>query len=229
MGRIKSTEKLLPSIHTQDIPNEIMDIIHREYQSNKIIDLQRIYQLSLKELNLDSDVIINVLDSLQQTKRIQFGQKIYRDIVLKNDTRKQIYQLIREFPGLKPADIAKSLQIPSTTVQWNLGMLLRFGCLIEVSVGKRKIFVIYQQTPNEILIRYLYRNPQLQRLLDTLLQNKRALTELTTALGEAYKDIFYKVNFLLKLHTIFVEIQGSEKYYYLNPEFIQFFPNTMSN
>jgi predicted transcriptional regulator len=213
-------DSLKSNVYDDNIETQVMSIVQKLAKDNKIIDFNRIYHICLKELKLESEIILNALENLQQKRRIIFGQKIIRDLILNNLTRKIIYIYIKNNPGENFSTVLHQLNLNPKVLQWNLSMLLRYECIQEIQVLNVRIFGIYDQSPQKIILHYFTHNDKIRKILYILNQNPCQIQQLIGQTGLEYNFIFHQINNLLKQQLIIAELDKSNKIYKLNPQII---------
>lgn len=203
----------------EDLDSKIMAIVHRLVDNNQIIELNRLYRLCLNELKVDSAVILNKIESLNQSKKFLFGQKIIRDLILSNPTRKSIYNLLQIKPGLRFTDILNEVELNKNMLQWNLEVLMRFECLREIVLNKNQIYGIFDDSASKILMHYYMRNENFEPLIRILQKKPCSMKELVLISNFSYNVVFYNVNQLIKLNIVKIELDKTDKIYMLTSDF----------
>jgi predicted transcriptional regulator len=207
---------------SENIEEEIMRIIYRLIEENQIIDFKRIYYLCLKELNIDSVVILNTLENLQKHKRIFFGQKIIRDFILSNENRKKIFRFIEQNPGSRAIEIKKSGNYGSNLLSWNLSILIQYDCLHEVKIGNITVYGTYKQEKELILVNYFIRNEVANKILRGLYLSKMDIFTLSQKLEISYDSIEYQLKKMINENVILISLEQSKKVYQISEEYRPF-------
>lgn len=197
-----------------------MKIIFRFVEENKVLDFSKLFNSCLRETELDSSTLFNMIDRLEKENRIKFGHRIIRDFVLVNMTRKSIYTFIKVHPGTRYVDLQKSLALNNSVLNWNLSILLKFNCIHEVLFNNLRIFGVKEFDNDQIILQYLMRNEKVKRILFMLVERKMLLTELVDRSGFNYQDIYYLTNQLLKNNILLNELDGTKKVFAIHNHFL---------
>jgi predicted transcriptional regulator len=205
-----------------------MNVIYRLIEENRVLDFSKIFNLCIRETDLDSATLFNIIERLKNEKRIEFGHRIIRDFVLINFTRKTIYIYIKEQPGARFIDLQKKLALSNSVLEWNLNILLKFQCIQEVSFNKLRLFGIKNLDKNILILNYLLRNEKVRKILMMLIEKKMQLTEIVDNSGFTYQDIYYLTNQLIKNNILLNEIEGTKKVYVIQNQFLAVFKNLSS-
>jgi predicted transcriptional regulator len=217
-AKISSNEKDKISIK-----DRIIKIIHELVMKNSIIDFSRLYHLCLREFKLEGITILEALDELSKEKRIIFGQKIIRDFVLVNPIRKTIYTYIKNNPGIHFAALYKELDQNPHFIRWNLSVLLRFDCIIEIKIKNENIYAI-QKIPYEyILTAFILRNKKMRQILSLLLQSPYSLTDLAQMTSISYDTVLYQTKVLEQKKILIPSLQLDKKVYQISSVFLPHF------
>ncbi len=164
--------------------------------------IEDLLKISRKKTGAQRLAIENVIDRLIQDKVIVPGSRIIRKIILRNDTRKKIYDLIKKFPGVNINSIKTSLGFGSNVVIWHLGVLLKFGCVQEVRHKSSILFALPQISRNEVILCVLLRKDINRKILKLLESQSLSLASLASILGEDRRNVDYAIKNLQEFAII---------------------------
>ncbi len=182
--------------------------------------IEDLLKIARKKTGVERAVIEHVIDRLIQDKIIVPGSRIIRKIILRNDTRKTIYNLIKNHPGVNINTIKTSLNLGSNVAIWHLGVLLKFGCVQEIRHKSSTLFAIPNITPNEVFISALLRKEINRKILKALESQSLTLSSLASLLGEDRRNIGYAIKNLQEIDLIQVTGQSDSdpsSSYRINP------------
>ncbi len=155
-----------------------------------------------------------------QEKVIVPGSRIIRKLILRNDTRKLIYDFIKKFPGVNINTIKTSLNLGSNATMWHLGVLLKFGCVKEIRHKSSVLFTLPQIPQNEVILPVLLRKDLNRKILKALESQALPLSRLEAMLGEDRRNIEYAIKILQEFALVEKLSQSdsiSSSSYRLNP------------
>ena len=144
----------------------------------------------------------NIIDQLIEDKIIVPGTQIIRNIILHNDTRRVVYNFIKQYPGVNINSIKTSLKLGSNAVLWHIGVLLKFGCVQEFQVKTSVLFALPHLTPTDVMLSVLMRKDLIRRILQLLATQPLTLTQLGVYLGESRHKISHAITKLQEMAII---------------------------
>ena len=201
--------------------NEMEDYVFnliREYSlQGKIIDFGKIVNVCAHDLKVKKLYIINILDKLQKSNRVVFQKKIIRNLVLKNETRKIIYQYILKNPGSKYSEILNKNHLTPNVIQWNLMILLRFDCIQEVSIRKTKIYGDFDISELEIISSFFKKDELNQKIIQSISTSPKQIKQIETEINEEYNKVFGRIRLMTEIGLVKVGLDENtlQKVYFV--------------
>lgn len=197
--------------------DEIVAIAHEIIRNQRYILLENLLQISKKQTGAERIAVENVINHLIRDKVIVPGSRLVRQILLQNDARKKIYNVIKLFPGVNINSIKKTLNLGSNAVMWHLSVLLKFGCIHEIEYKSSSLFALARLTAKETILCSLLRKNLIRIILQKLEFSRKSLADLEKDLGETKSKIFYNLRNLEEFEIITKSVEdGNSVYYRLN-------------
>ncbi len=187
---------------------DLIKIVTEIIEKNRIVMIEDLLKIARKKTGAQRLAIENVIDRLIQEKVIVPGSRIIRKIILRNDTRKIIYNLIKKFPGVNINTIKTSLNLGSNVAMWHLGVLLKFGCVREIRHKSSVLFALPQIPQDEVVLSVLFRKDLNRKILKALESHALPLSSLESMLGEERRNIEYAIKNLQDFAIIEKTIQS---------------------
>jgi len=111
----------------------VLDIAEEIMHSGKTLDVEYLYNISKKKLNISRRILLDIIDFLLGNHVLVEGTRFTRDEILENTYRAQIWKLIETQGGVHFSFIKKHVFFetpdnPGSPGQllWHLGLLLKF-------------------------------------------------------------------------------------------------------
>ena len=191
-------ETASPSSLRDDLFAVITEIVGKQ----RALMIEDLLLIARKRTGAELLAIENVLEQMMREKIIIPGSRIIRKVVLRNPTRKLVFDLVKTSPGINYNSIKVTLQLGSNAVLWHLAVLLKFGCIAEVPYGASNIFALPEISPVEVILPKLLRNDLIRRILEALEGQELSLADLEVTVGENRRKIKYQLANLQKLGIV---------------------------
>lgn len=168
----------------------VLDIVHEYLDKNRYLTTEKIIpfinsRFSKSKININSNGIVQILDSLIKKNHILEGSKLSKKDVLNNANRESIFNLIRKNPGTYLSRISKDLNLKKPITEWHLGMLLKFKCVKKIKInGHEAYFFINTKFENYKIIHYMQRE-KYRKVIEYLQNKKEGITK--TSLSKELK------------------------------------------
>ncbi len=95
-------------------------------------------------------------------------------VLLNNSTRTQVYNFVKDNPGVQFRGICASLSLPVGLAQYHLGVLIKAGLVSFVRDGRYKRYFLSKKfSKKEMLTISLMRHKTVKRILEVLLSRKQ--------------------------------------------------------
>ena len=121
------------SNEVDSLRDDLLAIITEFAEKNRTAMLDNLVTIALKRTGVRRATLENLIDRLIQENVIVPGTRIIRRIILSNETRKDIYQIIKQYPGVNVNSIKTKLELGSNSVLWHLSVLVKFGLRASIS------------------------------------------------------------------------------------------------
>lgn len=187
----------------------------------KIIDLVNFINNRLKfNPNYTRYKVEKIVKSLIKKNIILIGTKLTKDDILSIQTRKKIFDYIKQNPGININDIKNEFKLGSNQVLWHLRMLNDFQYINIIKIGNQKAIFDINFDKDQFHITFHLRNEKIRDILDLLKNGNRPLkpTKISEILKIHYNTTKKYLDILLKFKLI-IKVNGNKKKkYQLNHE-----------
>ena len=189
---------------------------NRAFQIKKIIPF--LQYNSDRSLNLNSEQIEMILHTLIKKNMIYPGSYLTVDDILKNEKRKEIFDLIKTNPGVNFSEIKNTFGFGNNYADWHLRLLERFQFIRTIKVGNNKVFFNFNLDSEYDEIRFYLRNEKVKQII-TLMENNHTVfrgKEISEKLKIHYDTIKKYVGILEKFQVLDSDLDGKTTNYKLN-------------
>jgi len=157
---------------------------NRVFEKESLLNFIQSY-FAKNSMNINGEGIVKYLESLIKKKRIVEGSRLTKSSVLDNIKREEIFNLIKEFPGLYFNEILKEVDSSNHVVYWHINMLLKFGLIKNTRIQNHEIYYHNNISEKEAKREYIKRKKECQSILSYLEKNTSGV--LKTELAEKLK------------------------------------------
>ena len=134
-------------------------------------------RFSKASVNINTNGIIEILESLVKKNHILEGSKLSKENVLKNENRKSIFNIIKQEPGTYLSRIAKVLNLKKPIAEWHLSALLKFNCVKKVKInGHEAYFEVKFEHEKPELLHFMQRE-KYRKVIEYLKENQKGITK----------------------------------------------------
>ncbi len=190
----------IEGVKLTDVERKIFEVIQEFLNSNRVFSREKaaLYIKSRYKINgnLNYNGIKVVVDSLIKKNIIVEGSKLTRKSVLLNSNRNQIFNLIKQNPGVYKNIISKKLKITPYVVNWHLSMLKKFHLIREQNFGNQvSYFLFSMSSKNDIIFHTIFKD-KCMRIIEFLKKNEKGCTkyQIIKALPMHYNTITKYLN-----------------------------------
>ncbi len=158
---------------------------------------------SRRELNTKEE--ISLFSSLFKEKHMNEGSTLIRDDILKNETRKKIYDFIKENTAVYFYQIMQGLNLPTHSVIWHVNLLFSFDFICRLKIEEHYNHYIYfkkELSSQQVKKFYFLNNEKCKAILEYLENHSEGSTK--TSLG---KQLGMHPNTIKKYLIILEELQ----------------------
>ena len=197
---------------------QVLDIAEEIIDSNKILNIDILYKTAKKFLKLPRKGLLEIIQYLINKKILVDGSKQTKKTVLFNIYRKKIYNAIKENNGLKFSSIRKKIFTKnagsSGQLIWHLEVLLKFGYLKKINIGKFTIFLPIDMEDELGKLHFFLKN-KLNRKIIEILNNhdKIKKSDIHKYLEDKRENVYYRLNVLSENNIIQTKENQSNELY----------------
>ena len=189
---------------------------NRSFKIQKIIPFLQ-YNID-RSLNLNSDKIEIILQSLIKKNMVYPGSYLTVDDILKNQKRKDFFNFIEKNPGVKFSVIKNEFSFGNNYTDWHLTVLERFKFIRFVKIGNNKAFFNFNLDSKFDETRFYLKNKKMIQIITLMEKSKKALkiSEMSNQL-KMHNDTLKKyITILEKLNFLDLKLENDKSSYMLN-------------
>lgn len=139
---------------------------------------------------------------------------MFKDIVLENSRRKQIYKLIRRNPGLHLRELQRRLGIPLSSLEHHVDYMIRKDVLYRQRDGRYTRYFSRQLTEDERQLISVLRHEKLREIVSIVLEEKKVkFQDLVDYLDLPSSTLSYYLKHLVDHHVLSREKVGYDTVY----------------
>lgn len=215
----------MQSIKNEDIVyNAIQDYLskNKTLKVNDIIPYLR-SRLSKIDINVNTEGIITIVQSLINKKLIVEGTILTKDIILNTPKRKIIYEYVKNNPGVYLQKIFKDLNYSNHAVIWHINMLLEFKFISKGIVDCHTVYFEPSVDLKRIKLYYYLNNEKSQKIIQFLKINRSGCSkaQILSQLDMHPKTVTKYIDSLLEIGVIMKESAFHKDIYYIKEGFSQ--------
>ncbi len=196
------------------IESSILDLAKRLLKVGTI-NIERLYTVSILHLKYPRNEIDQAIYQLFSKKILIKDTKITKDDLLKNDTRRKIFEYIIKTPGTYLREIRNKLNITPHQAAWHLQMLQKFRFIRKTRINKKIAYFEININPEYDKPIFLLRETRNLRILEKiLLEPGISLNNLAKRVKIKALAIKYIVFYLQKLNLVYEIIEDNSPKYF---------------
>ena len=222
----ETSQKCIPrdieGVNLTKVERKIFEIVQDFLNSNRVFnnEMAALYVKSRYKINgnLNYNGIRIVIDSLIKKNIIVEGSKFTRKSVLLNSNRNQIFNLIKQNPGVYKNIISKKLKITPYVVNWHLSMLKKFHLIREQNFGNQISYFVFSMSSKNDLIFHTISKDKCRRIIEFLKKNEKGCSkyQIVKVLRMHYNTITKYLNKLEKFNLLIRRKGLNKDYLFLN-------------
>lgn len=203
----------------------VYDIIQDYLKKRRPLEIKKLVplitsRLSKKSLNINSNKVKLIVKSLKKKNLIVEGSRLTKDDILKNETRKKIYEFICKNSTVYFHQIMKGLDLPTHSVIWHVNFLHLFNFINRVKIEKHYNHYIYfnkNLDSQQARIMYFTNNKKCKQIIEHLKNENEGCTktQLSKELGMHPNTIKKYINELEVLNIVSKKRSSNKNLYYL--------------
>jgi DNA-binding Lrp family transcriptional regulator len=208
-----------PSIAV-DVYQHLLAICSELVSKNKVIKLDRLFNIARREMQVDSATILKGIKRLEDDQIIKADSKLLRSELLHNDTRKELYFIILRNPGISFNQIRSQMGKGTKLLLWHVEVLSDFGCIRSYTF-ESNASAYYTRHVDEadwgregLYMFQLYQNATVKKILDMLSDGSSyAIKQIEERLGISRQLVEYHVKKLQDKHVVDAIDEASRLYF----------------
>ncbi len=213
-------------IHKQEII--VLNVVQEYLNKNRYFNMKEILpfihaRFKMASININLRGIEDVLRVLVNKNLIVEGSKFTKNDILKNLTRKKIYDFIVKNPGTYFNRIVKRLEMSNHVVIWHLSMLLKFKYIKTERIDNHEIYFHFNFNLKNIKFNYFTSKDKSRMIIDYLKNNDIGITKtkISTDLKIHINTTTKYLDFLEDFNVITRKRLSKKIIYFLNEEFME--------
>ena len=153
-------------------------------RKHHIFDSTSLYKLAIKLVKDESrSSIFSAIRGLISKKVLFEGKVLSKDVVLGNETRRQVFDIIRGNPGLNFSKIRFMTGIETKTLLLHLHVLEKFEFIRAEAIQNNKVFFEHSLGNEFDVLHYYLQKEKMREIMDAVFVNPRiSLSELVKLL-----------------------------------------------
>ena len=203
----------------------VLDIVHEYLDKNRYLTTDKIVpfissRFSKSSININTNGIIQILESLVQKNHIFEGSKLSKELVLRNENRKSIYKVIKNYPGTYLSRIAKELDLKKSIAEWHLSILLKFECVKKIKINGHEAYFTDKFEHEKPELFHFMQREKYRKVIEYLQDNQKGITKtrLSKNLGMHPNTIKKYIARLEGLGIIYRDKKTKKELYFLNQD-----------
>jgi len=201
----------------------VLDVVHEYLDKNRYLTTDKIVpfissRFSKAAININTNGIVEILESLVKKNHILEGSKLSKLNILNNANRKAILNMIKDYPGTYLSRIAKELSLKKPITEWHLSILLKFKCVKKVRInGHEAYFDNKFEHEKPELIHFMQRE-KYRKVIEYIKNNQKGITKtrLSKNLGMHPNTIKKYITRLEELGIIYKKKKSNKELYFLD-------------
>ncbi|MFW9969504.1 MAG: hypothetical protein ACFFDF_04835 [Candidatus Odinarchaeota archaeon] len=212
---------------------KIIEIAKELIKNNKVLKLKKLYDIAIRDLDISTREILEIIQFLNNNKILIDGTKHTRDTILVNLYRKKIYNVIESLNGATFSFLRENVFTNHSgsagQLIWHLKMLLKFKYIKKIKVGNYSLFLPLDLEDDYGKLCFFMKD-ELNRNIIKLLMDCEKIKK-----PHVYKKINFKrenVNYRLKIlldHQILIYKDESTKEICISNRLKEFLLNNFKN
>ncbi|MBD3228094.1 MAG: hypothetical protein GF329_07880 [Candidatus Lokiarchaeota archaeon] len=194
----------------------VFDIIQEYVNKNRTFNYNTILpfinsRFGKSNINLNNRGIKLIIQKLIKKGLISEGSKLTRTDVLSNPNRKDIFDFIKNNPGIYFNKLVEKLDLNPPVVGWHLKTLLKFKCIKYKKIENRKVYFIVNIEKDLLKLYYTLSKNKCKQIIDYFLMNNSAKkSQISNKLSmhhytvNKYLDILEEYNLVKKSKKNFI-------------------------
>jgi len=206
----------------------VLTVVQEYLNKNRFFNMKKILpfihaRFKMASVNINIRGIEEILKSLVEKKLLVEGSKLYKDDLLKNHKRRQIFEFIYENPGTYFNKIVRNLNFSNHVVIWHISMLLKFNFIKAELIENHEVYFEFKFNLKNSKLKYFTSKDRSKRIIEYLKTNDIGIskTKISTDLKIHINTMSKYLDFLEKLNVVIKKNLSKKILYFLNEEFFE--------
>lgn len=203
----------------------VYNIIQEYLRKRRPLEIKKLVpliasRLSKQKIDINSNKVKLIIKSLKKKNIIVEGSRLTKDDILKNETRKKIYEFICNNSAVYFYQIMKGLDLPTHSVIWHVNFLHLFNFINRIKIEEHYNHYIYfnkNLDGQQAKIIYFTNNKKCKQIIKYLRDKNEGCTktQLSKELGMHPNTIKKYINELDAINIIYKKNASDKILYYL--------------
>ncbi|MBY9006975.1 MAG: hypothetical protein KGD63_09460 [Candidatus Lokiarchaeota archaeon] len=227
MNKAINNKKITSNNATPDLTLEnhyvqkIISIAQQMIRENKPMKIEKLYNKSIKELDINSNELFKIIQYLVNQKVLIDGSKHTRNTILSNSYRNKLYQVISENHGASFNFLRKKVFSNTSgsggQLIWHLQMLIKFNYIKKIKINNYTVFIPYDMD-TELGKLFFFMKDGLNEKIINIINNQEKIRkpDVYKILDESRSNVNYRIKNLLE-HDILKVIDNTTKIVSIHP------------
>ena len=160
----------------------VLNIVHEYLNKNRQFVFEEILpylnsRIRLSSINISHEGVRKILISLTNKKLIVEGSKLFKNEILNNKKRKDIYEFVVKNPGTYFNRIIHELNLSNHIVVWHLNMLLKFEFISKEILDNHGIYFDTSSEIDNIKLKYFTAKEKSQKIINFIKNDNIGITK----------------------------------------------------
>lgn len=212
----------IEGVKLTEVEKRIFTLIQEFLSCNRIFNKEKVATYIKSRYNVNRNLnyigIKAVIDSLIKKKIILEGSKLTRETILINSNRNQIFNLIKEKPGIYKNSLARKLNLCPYIINWHLSMLIKFHIIRERNIDDHISYFEFSLNTQSDKIFHTISKDKCMKIIEFLKMNKKGCTkyQIAKVLHMHYNTITKYLNKLEEFNLLSRKKESNKELLFLN-------------
>ena len=199
--------------------NAVMQIAEELINENKIIQMEKLFNIVKKRLKMSPLSIVSIINYLRKNAQIVERSKLLKEDVLSNIYREIIFNFINKYPGINFSNLMQfSFQEYKLTTDkkinkgsvgqfdWHLNILMKFKFIRKIEFKNYSLFIPYKMEDKKGIYYFLLRDSINRKIIHVLTKEKQIKSsKIHRLIKESRSSVYYHVNVINEYDLVILE------------------------
>lgn len=212
----------IEGVKLTEVERKIFEVIQEFLNYNRVFNKEKVAMYIKSRYKVNGNLNYNgirvVIDSLIKKNIILEGSKLTRESVLLNSNRNQIFNLIKEHPGIYKNNMTKRLNLSPYVINWHLSMLIKFHLIRGLNFDSHIGYFEFSMSSQNDKILHTISKDKCMNIIEFLILNNKGCTKYRIAkvLHMHYNTITKYLNKLEEFNLLIRKKDGNKECLFLN-------------